>query len=157
MSIAKQLRVLLPYEKLEYRTTISSAEVIERLGKVIEPFKFRFFGIGDKPYEGAINGYDFTVERILRGRRINPIITGKIVDYPEGACVCISIQLDQMAAVLIVPLVFISAIMLIIGLWGVPIFFAVFFYVTITLQFKYEAEKSKRFFTYLLGVESVQV
>ena len=161
----------LPFENITYETSLDQNEVYQRLDEVIEPStvfrKATIFGsTNDKPYEGSFSGNTFKIIRIIGYRNsFLPRIKGTIETSYNGTKVNVKMRLHP----------FVIVFMLVwFGLTGVGCFAAlanifgnesfdsmnmrpfgmlIFGYALVTLGFKYESIKSKKFFAQLFEVK----
>jgi hypothetical protein len=102
---------IFPQEKIILRSPNNSSENIGKLAAVIEDKKaFRFNGLiasfiaglkNEKDYEGKINGYNFTINRLARfsGRGANLVTNGEIIPAGIGSTIDIQINLSKLISV----------------------------------------------------------
>jgi hypothetical protein len=88
----------LPTEDITYKTRLKQDEVIQRLAAITEPektFRFGMFGNGStKPYEGQIEGYTFSIKRIINYRNsFLPRINGTIENDFDGVTIKVKMRL----------------------------------------------------------------
>ena len=95
---------ILPYEKLIINTNLTSEEIIEKLNEYIEPYQpFRNkFKPPNKPYNGKIDGNNFTIARNINYRNsFLPIVKGKIISDYQGSIINITLSLHPVIIVFI--------------------------------------------------------
>ena len=152
----------LPFEKLTYKTSLASEEILKRLRENIEPKKtFRMTGLfgskDHKHYEGSIEGRSFSISRIIHYRNsFLPIIKGEIASKHDGTHIHIQMRLHTIALIFmalwcgILGLVFlvISFDSLNEGSFDpfllIPLGMLLFGYLMTVGGFKYESGKSKK-------------
>ncbi len=159
---------LIPYETLTINTSLHPEEALHKLQAVIEPKRiFRWWLSAHKPYEGVINGDQFTVSRILGYRNsFKPIIHGKIQHEINGCSIRITLSLDRLVILIMAiwfGLVFISFLSFLVNFIGsatpegkwqpnvvpsalISIGMLAFGYGLMMGGFIFEAAKSKAFF-----------
>jgi hypothetical protein len=98
---------LLPFEDITYKTRLKEDEVIKRLSDFIEPPKtnrFGTLGVGSvRPYEGKIDGEEFTIRRIVEHRNsFLPKINGTIEKDYVGTIVRVKMRIDRFVVVFMV-------------------------------------------------------
>jgi hypothetical protein len=89
---------LLPFEHIQYSTTLKEEEVRKRLQDFIDTQKeASFWSLGNrsgKPYEGEIWGSQFTMSRIIFYRNsFLPVIKGRIEHSLNGLTIDVKMQL----------------------------------------------------------------
>jgi hypothetical protein len=93
----------LPTENIIYKTRLKEADVVKRLGDIVEPEKgYRFgFGTGStRQYEGQINGQMFNIKRIIGYRNsFLPRINGTIEKNYDGTTIKVKMQLHILIVV----------------------------------------------------------
>lgn len=169
--------LLLPYEELTYKTHLSKDEIIKRLNEVTEPKKMiRWTGIfaekNHLAYEGTIEESTFSINRIIDNRNsFLPQITGSIQKESDKSCsITLKMRLHifvlvfmgiWLSVVGIVSIAVLSSLFFIDGNqefnigFLIPFFMFLFGLLLPTFAFRYEANKSKRFFENLFEVEKL--
>lgn len=82
--------MLIPYEKLKIKSPLSATDALKKLDEVIEPKRsFRkFWDSNHKPYEGKIDGSQFTTTRIIHYRNsFLPVIKGEVQSEISGSTI----------------------------------------------------------------------
>jgi hypothetical protein len=87
--------LLLPFEKIVYKTLLKSDEIVLRLSGIVGPK--RLFEINsDKPYTGRFGDRMFEIERAIGHRNsYNPKIFGVIDSTPEGTTIHVTMRLSR--------------------------------------------------------------
>ncbi|WP_290698807.1 hypothetical protein [Lacinutrix sp.] len=157
----------LPFENITYKTKLESEEILKRVAGIIEPKKnFRISGLfggnNNKPYEGSIGLNSFKINKIIGHQNsFLPRIKGKIVKDFNGTQVNVKMKLS----------IFVIAFMCVwfggvivgcfVGLSSfldstsfepmalIPFGMLIFGYALVTVGFKYESVKSKKYFAEL--------
>lgn len=164
----------LPYANLTYKTHLSKDEIVKKLSKKIEPKQWiRMSGVfadnSYQPYEGSISENTFKINRIIGYRNsFLPHIKGEIEETKDSTLIHIKMRLH------IFVLVFMSIWLSVVGIvsigvlsslffidgnqefnigFFIPFFMLLFGLLMPTLAFRYEANKSKKFFEKLFEVE----
>ena len=162
----------LPFENITYHTKLDYKEILSRIGDNIEPlkrFKFTtFFENKIKPYEGTVNGNTFFIKRLIAYQNsFLPRVKGKLIDDENGIKVKVKMRLNPFIsffvgfwclalglASIIGLIVFISKDkfepLVILALFSMTLFF----YLLITLGFKYESNKTKKYLADLFESEN---
>lgn len=87
--------MLIPYEKLKIKTSLSVSDTLKKLDDAIEP-KRSFRKLWDsrhKPYEGKIEGTHFNATRIIHYRNsFLPVIKGEIQSEISGSTINITMH-----------------------------------------------------------------
>ncbi len=165
----------LPYENLTYKTRLSKEEILKRLNEVTEPKKMiRWTGIfankNHLAYEGTIEESGFLINRIIDNRNsFLPQITGSIQkESDQSSTITLKMRLHIFVLVFmgiwlsVVGLVSIAVLSSLFFIDGnnefnfavfIPFFMFLFGLLMPTFAFRYEANKSKRFFENLFEVE----
>tara|TARA_Y100001934_G_C12346411_1_gene773062 strand:+ start:1401 stop:1910 length:510 start_codon:yes stop_codon:yes gene_type:complete len=163
----------LPFENITYLTKLELEEIQKRIDEVIEPEKtFRMTGIfkssDHKPYEGTVDGNSFNITRIIGYRNsFLPKISGVIEKDLKGNKINVKMRLHvfvivfmfiwfgicgvECLAVLAIGFNFFSQNFQPITL--VPFGMLIFGYALVTLGFKYESIKSKKYLAELFEAE----
>ncbi|WMW80071.1 hypothetical protein RF679_15665 [Undibacterium cyanobacteriorum] len=165
----------LPYEKIKIKSHLSSAEVLQRLDKVIEPRRyFRFLEKSSKPYEGKIEGARFDASRILQYRNpFRPKIVGDVQVESQGCTINLTMRPD--AWVIAFMVLFLGSIAISFLAALVPVMTSLgeigtekrlsllsslamltLLHIFFLALFKFESAKSKDFFQDLLNAENVE-
>ena len=86
-----------PADTFEIESSLPRGEVIERLGRNIEPRKIlRFFG-KHVYFQGRVDSSGFEVTRIIKYRNsFLPIIKGNFADHDSGTTITITMQLQPL-------------------------------------------------------------
>ncbi|GAB3694406.1 hypothetical protein GCM10027592_15280 [Spirosoma flavus] len=165
--------ILLPYERITYRTRLCESEIITRLLDSVEPKRtFRFellWSSSEKPYQGEIVGNQFTITRIIRYRNsFLPQISGVIQSGFQETTVQVKMGLHPFVIVFLCGWVgFIS--MFLTGIWAnlfrsenhfnpialLPLGMIVFAYAITMAGFKYESNRSRKDLLELFEAEIV--
>lgn len=167
-----ELMNLLPFENITYETRLSLIEIQSRISDIIEPKKtFRkpaiFRSVDTKPYEGRLVGNTFKVTRLIRYQNsFLPKIKGEIEKGYRGTKVNIKMRLHPF--VLVFMLIWFGGVIMAAvsmlaasvtegfdGIALIPVGMLVFGYALVTGAFKYETQKSKKFFAELFEAKVV--
>ena len=156
---------LIPYENINYETQLESVEVINKVKRVIKPPRIiRFFSIDDsKPYEGKVYENHFKINRIISYRNsFLPIIYGTVSNENNKTKINIKIKIHVFVKVFMiiwlggVSLAFLIGLMTAILTMKLSYFLfltmamLIFGYVMMTVAFKFESKKAKKFLEKLL-------
>lgn len=163
--LEKFLYQFLPYESLEYHSRRQAEELVHRIATNIElvrEFRYRHYNRKHaKPFEGSVSGNTFKIKRIINYRNsFIPIVIGQVFSGPTGARVQVKMRMHILVIVFL--FVFFGSILsfaqiinttpteaddMLFGLNPVLFPYAIFIiaYTAITLIFKVESKKAKRF------------
>ena len=162
----------LPWENIEYRTNLTKDEIISRINSVVEPkgvfgvYFFKKYSYG-KPYDGEIYENGFKIKRIsIIGTLFKPIIAGNIIEDNGQNIINIKMRLHYLAmgfmAIWFGGLLLTLLKDIIKPKSGVNIFseiigaltFLILGYLLMTIPFKFESRKSKKFFNELFSARN---
>lgn len=160
--------ILIPYEQFTIETSLLADEARDRLVQVTEPNRlFRWWWTEHKAYEGNIQGYQFSVSRIINYRNsFLPSIAGQIQPARSGCSIRITMRLHIVVLAFIALWLAGGGLLLFLFLGsliasgfkgsgdlsftpeGILIAAAIFVlvYGIVLLAFRFEAAKSKAFF-----------
>ncbi|MCW4469547.1 hypothetical protein OGH69_11265 [Flavobacterium sp. MFBS3-15] len=84
----------LPFESIEYKTSLSKTEVFQRLQENVEMQKFSFFGNSySKPYVGVVSDSSFRIKRVIWYRNSYlPEIKGEIFEHAESTRIKVTMK-----------------------------------------------------------------
>ena len=153
-----------PWENIEYKTNLTKDEIINRIDSVVEPkgvfgvYFFKKYSYG-KPYDGEIYENGFKIKRIsIIGNSFKPIIVGSIIEENGQNIINIKMRLHYIVigfmtiwfgGVLSILLNNIikakSSVEILSGIIG-GLIFLIFGYLIMTIPFKLESIKSKKYF-----------
>jgi TM2 domain-containing membrane protein YozV len=157
----------LPWENIEYKTNLTKDEIINRIDSVVEPkgvfgvYFLKKYSYG-KPYDGEIYENGFKIKRIsVIGNSFKPIIVGSIFEDNGQNIINIKMRLHYIVigfmtiwfgGVLSILLNNIikakSSVEILSGIIG-GLIFLIFGYLIMTVPFKLESIKSKKYFNEL--------
>ena len=161
----------LPFENIIYRTKLDSNEIIFRLRNNIEPYRMLrlaslFKNKAHKDYQGDIDGWKFDIIRIINYRNpFLPRIKGKLVESPNGMTVNLKMRLHPIVLIFLLfwsgipSYIFVSVLVSSIesATFDLEILFLLIFplagYGLTTAGFKYESNKSIKYFSKLFDTE----
>jgi hypothetical protein len=157
----------LPWENIEYKTNLTKDEIINRINSVVEPkgvfgvYFFKKYSYG-KPYDGEIYENGFKIKRIsIIGNSFLPIIIGNIIEENGKNIINIKMRCHYFTIgfmiiwfggnLLILLNNIIKAKSSIEILSGIiaSLIFLLFGYLLMTILFKLESIKSKKYFNEL--------
>ena len=152
--------LLLPFEKITYRSRLSEEEIIDRLHDLVETEDFFAYSWSlktpDHRYQGQIDGSEFKFHRIIFYRNsFLPVIVGNVEQGPDGGTIIhVKMRLHYLVMVFLAYLIQFWSIFFIYSLrefydsqnstWeSNPILILLAIYAVILLGFKIEANKDK--------------
>lgn len=161
----------LPFENITYRSKLDADVIIEKLKKEIEPRKtFRMTGVfgnsNHKPYEGSIEGKTFNISRIIRYQNsFLPKIKGDVNKDINGTRINVKMRLHLFVIIFmfiwfggvgfgcftVLSIAFIKKSF--DAIYLLPFGMLLFGYLLVTLGFKYESIKSKKYLSQLFEAE----
>lgn len=170
--------MLIPYERFTIYTSLHAEEVLRKLEDIVEPRRYfqGWWAQDHKPYEGKIEGYHFTINRIIHYRNsFIPVIEGDIQSEAIGCSVRITMHLHTLViafmalwmggvgyASLASLRFFVDMVMQadaqpssLLRPFLIPAAFLVFGYAMTLIGFKVESNKSRSFFRTLFQAERV--
>lgn len=142
--------ILIPFEKYSLQTDLSRSQALIRLKKYLEPkqlIRIRALKTKvNKPYEGIIDGYKFTIVRIIGyGNSFVPTIIAEIKEEPRGSRIDIKMRPKKIVTALFVLLILFFTILTVIE--PNPIIYIVilfFMYSLAMILFRIEARRAER-------------
>jgi hypothetical protein len=164
----------LPWENIEYKTSLSKDEIINRINNIVEPkgifgiFLLKKYSYG-KPYEGEVYENGFKIKRItFYMNSFKPIILGNIIENRNQTIINIKMRCHYFIAgfmsiwfggvlfTLLKNIIRAGSFIDIISSIVEALIFLAFGYLLITISFKYESKKTKKIFGELFhkGIEN---
>lgn len=159
---------LFPYQRLVFESPLSREEITRRLTRKVTKRRQDWFEKSTLPFEGTVSDTGFKVSRIINYRNsFLPVIDGRFFPLMRGVRVQVTVRLP--ANVLFFCVVWFSLVGL-IGLGsilspssvkGVSAFemligvlaMSVFFYLLVTLSFRFEAKKASKLLSEVFEAE----
>lgn len=163
----------LPYDRVTYKTYLRPEVIQQRLEESIEPTKIRWFSFGKephKPYQGTITWPTFAIHRVIFYRNsFLPMIRGEVQEEMGQTVVTVTMHphvlvFAFMAVWFLIPLnfCFLGFLAMLTSeggvSWeaGIGIPFILFGCLLLLLPYKWEANKSKKFFQELFEAAEAQ-
>lgn len=161
----------LPFEKICYSTKVDSVEILKRIEEIIEPKKTfsltGVFGRGNlKDYEGFVKKNEFKINRIIGYRNsFLPQIKGLVEKDFTGTKVHLKMHLHPFVMLFMcvwfggVGLGFLAFLPSLLNLEDfeplalLPFGMLIFGYLLVTLSFKFESKKTRKYFLELFDAK----
>lgn len=152
--------LLIPYKRLSFKVSLSTADASKLLADSVDP-NFSYFSLfrkTDKTFQGKVNEAGFQISRIIRYRNsFLPTLNGKFVLAGSGTQVDVTLSMHPLVIGFLIiwfgAFIFFSGAAFLGELmqggfnWGAlaPMLFVLLFYGIVTALFAFEANKAEQF------------
>ena len=111
---------LLPFEKLELKSSLTENEILTKLKNDVEEntvLGLTFTTNSNKDYEGFVNNNTFKIRRILKSgmNSFIPTVSGIIIENKTGTKIRIKIQLHKVISIFLIVMTMFMGVLLVVS------------------------------------------